>query len=91
MSSQVPAPSTVMAASSTSGVLDGWFITCQYFSVGKISRREPRGDLHLRQVGARTTACGEAAMEWPMYFDHPIDVRDTNLCLRCARARRLRP
>jgi hypothetical protein len=31
------------------------------------------------------TAHGEWAVEWPMHFDRPVDVRNAWLCHECAR------
>jgi hypothetical protein len=61
------------------------FISCQHFAAGRTSLREPRGTQHLRRLGDMETACGQWAMDWPMYFDRKIDVRSPHLCHECAR------
>ena len=61
------------------------FISCQHFAAGFTSLREPRGTQHLRRVGDTATACGQRAVEWPMYFDRRVDVRNPDLCHECAR------
>ena len=62
-----------------------YFISCQQFAAGVTSLREPRGTQHLRRVGDRETACGQWAVDWPMYFDRKANVRNPNLCHECAR------
>ena len=67
------------------------FISCQQFAAGATSRREPRGTQHLRRLGDTGTACGQWAVNWPMYFDRQVDVRNPDLCHECARSIGLRP
>ena len=37
---------------------------------------------HLRRAGDSRTACGEVAMDWPIFWDMPVG-DDNDLCVDC--------
>jgi hypothetical protein len=46
------------------------------------AREVPFGVGHVRRVGASFTACGEPALDWPIFWDLPVDDPD-NMCSDC--------
>ena len=66
-----------------------WFVSTKHrVPVGPPENRSlaPFGPRHARRPGDTTTACGLAAMGWPMFWLTEFSGARENECARCAAA-----
>jgi hypothetical protein len=65
-----------------------WYVTASHRTVRRTRpgatgvKEVPFGVGHVRQVGASFTACGEPALDWPIFWDLSVDDPD-EMCSEC--------
>jgi hypothetical protein len=65
-----------------------WYVTAPHRTVRRTrsgatgAKEVPFGVGHVRQVGAPFTACGEPALQWPIFWDLSLDDPD-EMCSDC--------
>jgi hypothetical protein len=65
-----------------------WYVTASHRTARRTGpgasgvKEVPFGVGHVRQVGAAFTACGQPALDWPIFWDLSVDDPD-NMCSDC--------
>ncbi|KRF10374.1 hypothetical protein [Nocardioides sp. Soil796] len=78
--------STTIASTTSTTVLP-WTVTGSHRASTADSR--PFGEWHARRLGDRSTACGQSAVGWPIFWDLDLHRGGDRACLDCTEVVRM--